>query len=198
MKPLKLFCVSIATAASALLVTSPASAQSTRFACGTSQSGSPATMAQTPNGNVPVIRWVSSFGHAAGYTPQRRCQEVSARFQSYHEAGRLDYLTTGVMNNHPVICVADNVGGACNGLLFTLPPGRDANQTLEQLMGVRVGARDALNESAAGSAIVQRDARTGNIYVDMNAYIESAPTEGNTAVPDGDEPSSDSNGGGLW
>ncbi|HEY9828901.1 MAG TPA: COP23 domain-containing protein, partial [Stenomitos sp.] len=79
--------------------------QKAKFVCGTSQ-GYPATIALTPRGSVPVVRWSSGYFGSAGFTPQHRCNLVSAKFQKYYENGTLNYLTTGWVNRQPVVCVA--------------------------------------------------------------------------------------------
>ena len=98
--------------------------QAKSFVC-SSASGVPATSAVTPNGEVPVIRWTSTTFSGAGWSPERRCQEVTARFNSYMEKGMLEYITTGRMNSLPVICVTRTEGGGCDGLLYTLKPGQN-------------------------------------------------------------------------
>lgn len=117
------------------------------FVCA-SAVGAPATNVVTADGRqVPVIRWTSSTFSDAGWSQQRRCQEVSARFDGYLKQGRLSYITTGRMNGLPVICTAASNGGACDGLLYTLKPGQDATSTLKNLLEIRVKARGPLNES---------------------------------------------------
>ncbi|MBC6423024.1 MAG: hypothetical protein GDA43_18430 [Hormoscilla sp. SP5CHS1] len=60
--------------------TEPSAAQSKKFFCGRSD-GEPATVVRTSKGNVPIIIWVDLGFEALGWTPQRRCQAVSDRFQ---------------------------------------------------------------------------------------------------------------------
>lgn len=111
-------------------------------------SGSPATSAVTSTGkHVPLIRWTSTTFDNAGWTQQRRCEEVSSRFDDYHKQGRLKYITTGRINGLPVICTATNLGAGCDGLLYTLKPGQDATATLWNLLDIRVKARGPLNET---------------------------------------------------
>ncbi|MGB3266096.1 MAG: COP23 domain-containing protein [Microcoleus sp.] len=158
---------SIAIAVSA--IATDASAQKTTiqtkaFVCGTSN-GAPATIAQTNRGDVPVIRWTSDRFREAGYSPQRRCLEVSARFHQYFRNQKLNYLTTGIMNNQQVVCVANGEGGNCTGLLFTLKPGSEPNQVLKNLLAVRVRASGPLNESAS------------RVYIDMSEYLQQAAVE---------------------
>ena len=138
--------------------------QTRSFVCGNSN-GAPATIAQTNHGDVPVIRWTSDRFRDAGYSEERRCLEVSARFQQYFRNGKLNYLTTGIMNNQQVVCVADRKGGDCTGLLFTLKRGSNPNQVLNSLLAVRVRASGPLNES------------TSRVYIEMSEYLKQAAVE---------------------
>lgn len=136
----------------------------TRFICAQWE-GYPTTIAQTPEGNIPVIQWTSDYFEESGYTREVRCREVSDRFNEYYGSGQLKYLTTGRMNRHQVVCVTqDNgeAGGGCQGLLLTLKPESDPNKTLLDLMAVRVQKGGALNETA------------GRVYIDMDKYLEEA------------------------
>ncbi|WP_017653160.1 COP23 domain-containing protein [Fortiea contorta] len=146
----------------------PSYAQNSTFYCGVSQ-GAPATIARTPNGNITVIRWVSAHFDEAGYDPQRRCEEVSGRFQTYKNNGTLNYITTGIMNSQPVVCVSSTNGGGCNGLLFTLKPRQNASKVVQQLFNVRVGASGPLNESSE------------RVYIDVNQLLNSSATENNNS-----------------
>lgn len=117
------------------------------FVCG-SAAGVPATNVITADGRqVPVIRWTSTTFNDAGWSQERRCQEVSSRFDTFLKQGRLAYITTGRINGLPVICTAANSGGACDGLLYTLKPGQNATATLKNLLEIRVKARGPLNET---------------------------------------------------
>lgn len=132
------------------------------FVCATA-AGAPATNVVTADGRqVPVIRWTSSIFNDAGWSQQRRCQEVSARFDGYLKQGRLAYITTGRMNGLPVICTAASNGGACDGLLYTLKPGQDATSTLKNLLEIRVKARGPQNET------------NSRIYVSLDELLNTA------------------------
>ncbi len=158
--------IQIITAASIALGTSPltqpARAAGTTFFCGVCD-GVPVTFARTSRGYVPVIRWVSAHFSGSGYTPEKRCQEVSARFQTYYNSGTLNYVTAGRMNGQPVVCVADRAGGGCRGLLFTLKPGSDANSTVRQLFEIRDRSAGPLEEVYA------------RVYINMNDYLSQPP-----------------------
>jgi hypothetical protein len=147
-------------------------AQTTQFIC-TRINGVYTTLAKRTNGNDrPVIRWVSNDFEQKGYTTEKRCQEVSNRFQTYHVSGDLNYLTTGQMNGQPVICTTPQRYGACDKLLFTVRPGVNPQRTLRRLLAVRVKSTvGALNESTAGPA------EEGQLYVDMKEVLNGPEGE---------------------
>lgn len=152
----------------AWLHTNPAQANpASSFYCGVDTDGTPTTMVSHPqHGEVPIIRWVSDYFEASGYDPQTRCELVSQRFQNFKEDGTLQYLTTGRMNRQPVVCVSPTSGGECAGLLFTLKPTGNPNQTLQDLMAVRSGATSIpLNETGA------------RLYINLEEYIQEAAAQ---------------------
>ena len=152
--------VSAVAASSAVSAVAAPAARS--FVCSTA-AGVPATSVVTASGReVPVIRWTSSVFNEAGWSQERRCQEVSARFDGFLQQGRLAYITTGRMNGLPVICTAASNGGACDGLLYTLKPGQDATSTLRNLLEIRVKARGPLNET------------TPRLYVSLDELLSTA------------------------
>jgi Circadian oscillating protein COP23 len=169
--------------ATTIVASSPTPAQTaSSFICG-KREGQPATILQRPEGNVTVIKWVSNSFSESGFDAERRCELVSGRFQQYHKAGMLKYLTTGVINRQPVVCVAHTKGGDCardlpnNGLLFTIKPGSDARDTLKRLVNLRDRASGAnsLNENAPSSRVyVEMNDR---LYIDMGEYLQTQPAE---------------------
>jgi hypothetical protein len=144
----------------------PSSASSgTKYFCGQSQ-GKPATIAQTPTGQVVVIRWTSTI-FPPPYTPEERCQIVSDKFQQYHQNGTLRYLTTGRENRQLVVCTAQSLNGGCVGTLFTLKPGSNPKATLKALMNV--------GSKAVKGAVLQES--YDRAYFDMKEFLNSAPRE---------------------
>ena len=142
--------------------------------------GVPATVVQTKSGKqVPIIYWKSRTFSSSGWTPERRCQEVSARFQSYHSSGTLEYITTGRMNGLPVICVAKTDGGACAGLLYTLKPGQNATATLKKLFDVR---------TKPGTAPLEET--TARMYLSVDSIIRNKSGAAATTSPMAPTPSS--------
>jgi hypothetical protein len=138
-----------------------ANPQKLSFYCGTSQ-GSPATLAKSGSRVVPIIRWSSDAFSDSGFSPERRCQEVSKRFQTYYDDGSLSFITTGRMNGQNVVCVARSHGGPCAGLLFTLKPGANPTQVINQLFNIRTRASGPLNETTARPYIDFEEFLTGD------------------------------------
>lgn len=120
------------------------------FWCDTS-SGTPATLYQNRQGGVePWIYWTSNAFSGSGYTPERRCQEVSSRLETYRRNRQLQFITVGRINNQRVICTASQVNGRCENLIYTLKAGQDPISTLYNFLAWREGqaATPSLFESS--------------------------------------------------
>jgi Circadian oscillating protein COP23 len=132
------------------VASSPALTATTNFVCGKSD-GKPATVARTKKGDVPIVVWSSEGFSEAGFTPQVRCQQVSARFQSLYRSGQLKYITAGTINNLPVVCATKQLSSTCTqqNLLYTLKPNSDPQLVIKRLMAIRNRATSrGLEESA--------------------------------------------------
>ena len=142
-----------------------------KFYCG-SYSGVPATLTTARSGKtVPIILWKSNTFTSDGWSPERRCQDVSQRFNILHSQGALQYLSTGRMNGMPVICAAAAKGNGCSGLLYTLKPGQNASQTLKNLLAVRIKATGPLTET------------TSRPYIALNDLVEGENHSPNLSNP---------------
>lgn len=160
---------------SQLAVPPQVEAKALHFSCA-DRNGVPTTVANMSSGKeVSMIRWTSSVFTNDGWSPQRRCQEVSSRFTDFNSRNELRFLTTGMMNGMHVICIALNRGDRCSGLIYTLKPGQNPTQTLNRLFGVQRTATGPLNE-------------TGNrSYIDINEYLGIGKTEDLPAMSTGDK-----------
>ncbi len=165
---------------SVLVVSLPAEARARSFLC-TTIGGVPTTIAATADGrSIPVIRWTSNVFDGAGWSPERRCKDVSVRFDNYNRQGKLKFITTGRINDLPVICTTSTLGGGCDGLLYTLKPGQNATTTLRNLLDVRIKARGPLNET------------NGRLYVSINELLDPSPVT-TPAVPAVEQTGADAN-----
>ncbi len=130
----------------------------------------PTTFAWTTRGKIAVVRWQTENFADAGFDPQKRCDEVSPRFQEAYDNNTIGLITNGTIDNQPVICTSDAPGGTCNTLLITLRPEDDSLQVLNNL-------RQVLNGEQVGP--VKHNADTPQIYyqVDIENFLETAPVE---------------------
>jgi hypothetical protein len=125
-----------------------------RFVCGKDDQGAPATLVMLPDGSSQtVIRYVSGAFENAGFSNQKRCEEISDRFQYFNEKREIEYMAVGKINGQSVICVTRKEGGDCSrdlkgeGLLITTRPGINPSKTLADLINVRMEAGSALTET---------------------------------------------------
>lgn len=143
-------------------------AQARTYTCG-KDGNQPATLVRTPRGNIPIIHWINSF---PPFTPQERCEIVSARFQQFADNHLLKYLRAGTINGQPVLCVATNKGGTCptENVLITLPPRSNANEVLERLLDLR---RHAAGKPLRLSGSEEFFYVDGALYVNMEAFLNT-------------------------
>lgn len=138
-----------------------------QFICAQSRrTNVPTTYAWTRRGKIAVVRWQSRL---SDYSPQRRCEEVSPRFQTAYNNGSLSFITNGTINRQRVICTAREVEGACANLLLTLRPQDEPYSTLEQLNQI-------LNGEIVGP-VVQNSKPQVYIQIDIEKFLRSAPVE---------------------
>ena len=162
--------------ASPHLATLEAFAGASAYTCVTLRGVPTTTAVMTSGKSVPVIRWVSDVFTGSGWSPQRRCTEVSDRFTKLNNQGLLNYLTTGYLNGMNVICAAINKNDVCTGdnLLFTLKPNQSAPDTLKRLFNVRTYAVRPLNETG------------DQVFVDLNEFLGLGSSTGISSPSAGD------------
>jgi hypothetical protein len=163
--------VSLTALGTISLLNLPSYAQTATFFCGTSK-GIPVTYARTPRGNVPMIRWLDNSSFGGNWNRQRRCEDVSQRFQRNYDNGTLQTIATGTLNGYPVICAASSQDEPCteNTLLFTLKSGANASRVVQRLLDKRgLAAGTLVNQSAC-----EGDCPT---YINFETYLSNATPE---------------------
>ncbi len=141
-----------------------------KFVCGESfdpetSKRLPTTFAWTPRGKIAVIRWETDV--FANYSPERRCKEVSPRFQEAYDNNTINLLTNGIMNNQPVICTAKEYDEGCNTLLITLLPKDDSVKFLQQLRAIFNGTQET----------PPKHNNQRYIEIDIEEFLKTAPVE---------------------
>lgn len=134
-----------------------------RFYCGqTFDPGTntivPTTVVASSSRREPValIQWKSKL--SGKYTPQVRCNMVSANFQQAWSAKRLNYLTAGVdkKSGLGIICGTKDRATPCDrvSMLFTLSNGADASETIERMKDIKAGTGSNPVAQSSGDGIV--------------------------------------------
>ena len=129
-----------------------------RFYCGqaqdpTSKKMLPATLMETQgqNESQTIVIWKSEF--FAEFSPQKRCEIVSPKFQAAYQDGR-GYLATGTdaESGLGIICKVDKEDTPCtkSSMLFTLKSYQDANNVIQKLTAFDSGLSGVPDTQGSG------------------------------------------------
>lgn len=75
--------------------------------------------------------WANPTALGSGWTPERRCNEISRRLESYRPDG-LQEMKTGVENGYNIVCVTTQKAPGCR-IVLTVPPGQDPVLTRDRV-----------------------------------------------------------------
>jgi hypothetical protein len=67
--------------------------------------------------------WATPSTLGGGWTPERRCNEISRRLEEYRPDGLLE-MQTSQENSYNIVCVTTQRNSSCR-IVFTVPPGQD-------------------------------------------------------------------------
>ncbi|VEP15348.1 conserved exported hypothetical protein [Hyella patelloides LEGE 07179] len=156
--------LTITGVATTVMMSQSSQAQSDKFICQVNKQNIPTTYANTPEGPKPVMRFASTH-FPPPYTPMRRCQEITARYNKFYAQGILEYMTSGWVNRLPVICA----GQTCNKetVLLTLKPDQEPDQALQEILANRSGASGPTVQSSG----------SGSITIRMEDYLNKTQVE---------------------
>jgi len=145
------------------------------FSCLINEDNLPIITAQTDRKTIPLISWTTNFTSDTGYTAQKRCEEVSSKFQKYYNQGLLNYITTGTKNNQNIICVSSILGNGClnddtQGQLLTLKPDDKVSTIIPDLLNNVYKSSGAIPQSHQGEGgFIERE--NGQDYWNINQYL---------------------------
>lgn len=176
------------------LIAKNAQAQNVSFTCVVDNDSIPTTFAQTPEGAVPVFKWKSNY-FKPPYTPMQRCQEVSDRMNKFHAQGLMNQITSGRVNNQPVLCAGSDCQANGSNVLITLRPEQSANQVLLELEANRYQGGGPSYHLTGGNnsntnkpSALQKNSN-GSVTLDVNEYLDNSqprplpPTGGSNNSP---------------
>ncbi|MGF1589481.1 MAG: COP23 domain-containing protein [Pleurocapsa sp.] len=143
-----------------------------------------------PNRRYP---WAIPSELGGGWTPEKRCDEITARFESYRQDGLLE-LTTGTENGYDTICVTTQLDPRDCRIVLTVPPGQDPQLTRDLIFDNLLVADDGgstqgvytFGENQSGRGILGEigDVINGNApsnspeNIDLRPFLD--PADGGT------------------
>jgi hypothetical protein len=143
----------------------------------------PITRVTTERGIIELIKWQSNYFSNSNWTPEKRCQAVTERFQVHSNSGSLRYITYGESNDQKVICVADKINlpkqpyrckqetitvddRTYDSTLITLEPQDDPGKVLQELFNLTA----RINYGG-----ITRSATNYPTFVDLDKVLREAP-----------------------
>lgn len=102
--------------------TSPQNLNDVRFSCQVVD-GQYTVMYNPQSQPGKYYPWASPSALGGGWSPDRRCNEISRRLEFYRPDGLLE-LQTGVENGYNTVCVTTEAVSSCR-IVLTVPPGQN-------------------------------------------------------------------------
>ncbi len=110
-------------------VPSPVAA-GTRFAC-QATNGQYTVMYMPENLQNQAFPWAVPSAMGGGWNPERRCNEIARRLESYRPDGLVE-MKTGFENGYNTICVTTDRVPSCR-IVLTVPQGQDPQNTRDRV-----------------------------------------------------------------
>ena len=154
--------------------------------------------------------WAIPSELGGGWTPQKRCDAITQRFEEYRQEGLLE-LATSQENSYDTICVTTQLDPSDCKLILTVPPGQDPQLTRDlifdnllvaddgqQTQGVytfgdRQGGQDVLGEVEqiiGGGKKAGNSRRNSPERINLKPFLDPADggtgqqlTQGNSVQP---------------
>ena len=136
--------------------------------------------------DLTVIVWDPNNDRFGEWTPEKRCEKVSQRFQTIHDRNGISFMTADIARWHPnqeikVICGVARKGDRCNeeDLLFTLETQDDPNEVLEEIVAFKTNPSTVAPLTRGSEAVSFDDGQ--RVYYDLKQQIEKAQKESKPA-----------------
>ena len=188
--------------------TTTAQAQDTRFTCELVD-GEYTVMYSPESQPEEAYPWAIPSELGGGWTPQKRCNAITRRFEEYRQEGLLE-LATGTENGYDTICVTTQLDPSDCKLILTVPPGQDPQLTRDlifdnllvaddgqQTQGVYTFGDNQSNqdilgevEQVIGGSNQKKKRANSPENIDLRPFLDPADggtgqqlTQGNSAAP---------------
>ena len=141
------------------------------FSCDTT---SKSTVVKTATDTMWMMTWANR-AFDPNVSPKQLCRLASTKLQQFHNKGTLKYIKADTVNKLPVICIASYAGGSClpNGILATLKPNTDANNTFIEILNRRTwGLFTCISFSHCPQEQKIIFETNGNIHFDLELFLK--------------------------
>ncbi|WP_448561077.1 COP23 domain-containing protein [Trichothermofontia sp.] len=124
--------------------------------------------------------WATPSALGGGWSPERRCNEISRRLEFYRPDGLME-LRTAIENNYNTVCVTTQQNPACR-IVLTVPPGQNPEITRD-LVFQNLTVADSGQATQAVTTFVEGQETNGLINQIGNLLNINLPTSnGNGAT----------------
>ncbi len=139
----------------------PSDNKNARFSC-QMRDGQYIVVYQPKSQPQKYFPWAAPSAMGDGWSPERRCNEISRRLESYRPDGLLE-MRTSAENGYNVICATTDKNSACR-IVLTVPNGQDPIATRDKVFGNLATADSGQTTTAVNTYQGNgRDRTLGNI-----------------------------------
>lgn len=137
-------------------VANPSDNKNARFSC-QMRDGKYIVVYQPKSQPQKYFPWAVPSAMGDSWSPERRCNEISRRLESYRPDGLLE-MRTGTENGYNIICATTDKNPACR-IVLTVPNGQDPIATRDKVFGNLITA----DSGQATTAVNTYSARSGTL-----------------------------------
>jgi len=135
----------------------PTDNKTARFSC-QSRDGQYIVVYQPKSQPQKYFPWAAPSAMGDGWSPEKRCNEISRRLESYRPDGLLE-MKTSTENGYNIICATTDKNSACR-IVLTVPNGQDPIATRDRVFGNLTTADNGQATTAVNTYVPRRGSLT--------------------------------------
>lgn len=146
----------------------PTDNKTARFSC-QSRDGQYIVVYQPKSQPQKYFPWAAPSAMGDGWSPEKRCNEISRRLELYRPDGLLE-MKTSTENGYNIICATTDKNSACR-IILTVPNGQDPIATRDRVFG-NLATADSGQVTTAVNTYRGRDRSLNEITSDLGLGID--------------------------
>ena len=146
----------------------PTDNKTARFSC-QSRDGQYIVVYQPKSQPQKYFPWAAPSAMGDGWSPEKRCNEISRRLELYRPDGLLE-MKTSTENGYNIICATTDKNSACR-IILTVPNGQDPIATRDRVFG-NLATADSGQATTAVNTYRGRDRTLNDITGDLGLGID--------------------------